>query len=188
MTAGIVLVGSTLFAAEARAGCIVPGGRTPAPQPGRLPVPGARPIAFADGDSRESDQSVVGMWHAVFTTSTGDPYDEVFQQFGSDGMENIISNGLPPIMGNTCIGVFKQVGTRTYKLLHTTWNWDDKNTNPVWGVPGLFAGTFLMEVVLRVSRDGKTYEGRFVARNFDPNNQQLDETTGTVRGERITVD
>ena len=48
--------------------------------------------------------SVIGMWHAVFRLgdASGPVYDEVFEQFHSDGTELIISSGLPPALGNVC--------------------------------------------------------------------------------------
>jgi hypothetical protein len=73
----------------------------------------------------------------------------------------------------------------------TTWNWSPGN-NDFFGkdVPGVFAGRFEMVVVLRVSRDGNSYTGNFVARNFDTHDVPIPslDAHGTVRGTRITVD
>jgi hypothetical protein len=63
------------------------------------------PMAMADND--KADNSVVGMWHAVFRIgdANGPVFDETLQQFHSDGTEGLISNGFPPALGNVCIGV-----------------------------------------------------------------------------------
>lgn len=181
-----VLACSTVYAIEASAACFAGNGKGPIKPEGQVGGH-LRPIAFGDSDSQEP---VVGLWHAVFTAG-GAVYDDTFQQFGSDGMENIVSSGLPPVLGNVCVGVWKQVGYRTYKLRHTTWNWSPGN-NDFFGndVPGVFAGRFEMVVVLRVSRDANSYTGNFVVRNFDTNDVPIPslDAQGTVRGTRITVD
>jgi hypothetical protein len=189
IAAAAVLAWCTVFATEASAACFAADGKGPSNAPTAQPGGHARPIAFGDADSQEP---VVGMWHSVFRLGA-DPnglvYDETFQQFGSDGMENIISNGLPPILGNVCIGVWKQVGLRTYRLRHMTWNWGPE-TNDYFPVPGKFAGQFVMLVTLTVSRDGKSYRGTWAAKNFDTFGNPLPafDADGVVRATRITVD
>ena len=183
IAAAAVLAWGTVFATDASAACLTgdpKGSKAPNVQPGVRAVP----IAYGDSDS----QAVVGMWQAVFT-SGGKPYDEVFQKFGSDGLENIISNGLPPAVGNVCAGVWKYVGGRTFKLLHKTWNWSPE-INGDWAVPGVFAGTFTMQVTLRVRSDGRSYSGTWVARSVDPAGNPIPslDADGVVTGRRITVD
>lgn len=103
----------TVFATEAGAACFAANGKGPSFAP-KLQLGGhTRPVALIDADSQPS---VVGMWHAVFRVGAdpnGAVYDDTFQQFGSDGMENIVSSGLPPVLGNVCVGVWKQVGPWT---------------------------------------------------------------------------
>jgi hypothetical protein len=85
-------------------------------------------------------------------------YDQAFQQFHAGGTEMMLSRGVPPVLGNVCVGVWKQVGARTFKLKHMSWN-----RNP----DGSFAGTFEMEVTLRLDRRTSNYSGTWVAENFD---------------------
>lgn len=134
--------------------------------------------------------SVVGMWQAVLRIgdSSGPVYDEVFQQFHSDGTEMIVSNGLPPALGNVCVGVWKRTGPGTYKLNHMTWNWlpDD---GP-FGVPGTFAGHFELQVRLRLNDSGNAYRGTWKATNYDTDGNHIPalDAEGVVTGKRITVD
>src|SRR5262245_30898774 len=146
------------------------------------------PMAMANND--EADNSVVGMWHTVFRIgdANGPVFDETFQQFHSDGTEGLISNGLPPALGNVCIGVWKQVGPRAYKLRHMTWNWSPSDGG--FGVPGSFAGRFEMMVRLTVDRQRTSFSGTWAAKNFDVSGNHIPEldAEGVVRATRITVD
>lgn len=134
--------------------------------------------------------SVVGMWHAILRIgdSSGPVYDEVFQQFHSDGTEMIVSNGLPPALGNVCIGVWKRTESGAYKLSHMTWNWSPEDGG--FGVPGTFAGHFELKVRLRLNDSGNGYRGTWRAKNFDAAGNHLPEldAEGVVTGKRITVD
>lgn len=138
----------------------------------------------------DSAASVIGMWHAVFRLgdASGPVYDEVFEQFHSDGTELIISSGLPPALGNVCVGVWKRVAARTYKLRHMTWNWAPPDNG--FGVPGTFAGHFELEVTLRLDAHGQHFNGTFSARNFDTEGEHIPglDAQGVVNGVRITVD
>lgn len=142
-------------------------------------------------DNRLGYGSIVGMWHVVLNLedANGPVYDEVFEHFHSDGTELLISNGLPPALGNICIGVWRQVGHRTYTLRHTTWNWSP-DINPAFGVPGTFAGHFVLHMRLRVDERGKTYSGTWVAQNFDPDGNHIEglDAQGVVTGTRILPD
>ena len=72
-----------------------------------------------------NNSSIVGLWHTTFV-SGGLVWDEAFEQWHSDGTELAIDNAVPPLLGNVCVGVYKQSGPRTFKLRHVTWNWDPK--------------------------------------------------------------
>ena len=147
------------------------------------------PMAMADND--KADNSVVGMWRAVFRIGNADGpvFDETFQQFHSDGTEGMISNGFPPALGNVCLGVWKRVGSREYKLRHMTWNWSS-TFNDFFGVPGSFAGRFEMVVNLSVDPHGTSFSGTWAAKNFDVSDNHIPEldAEGVVRATRITVD
>jgi len=140
--------------------------------------------------SGDATRSVVGMWQAVLRIgdSSGPVYDEVFQQFHSDGTEMIVSNGLPPALGNVCIGVWKRTGAATYKLSHMTWNWLPDEGG--FGVPGTFAGHFELQVRLRLNDNGNAYRGTWKATNYDTDGNHIPalDAEGVVTGKRITVD
>jgi hypothetical protein len=140
-------------------------------------------------DNHGSKSSVVGMWLGVLKIGRNGPvFDEVFQQFHSDGTENIISNGLPPALGNTCSGLWERVGSRTYKLKHFAWNWS-QDLNPAFEVQGTFAGHFELEMTLHVDERGKTYKGTWSAKNFDPSGNHIAslDASGVVHATRITL-
>ena len=143
-----------------------------------------------DDDDHRHRAAIVGLWNTEFLLGDGpDVYDQTFQQFHSDGLDLIVSNGVPPPMGNVCVGVWKHVGPRTIKLLHTTWNWDP--TQPLLPLPSAqFAGTFVMEVTLVVAENGRTFRGKWSAASYDPSGVLVpgSEAAGVVRSTRISVD
>jgi len=126
--------------------------------------------------------SIVGLWHTSFT-SGGAPWDEAFEQWHSDGTELAVDNAVPPLLGNVCVGVYKQTGPRTYSLRHVTWNWDPSKASP-------FAGTFLLLMTVTVDKDGNTFSGTFVSDSYDVFGAVIPDLhfEGTVSSERITVD
>jgi hypothetical protein len=143
------------------------------------------------GDRSDHRAAVVGMWHVVLQLGdeSGPVYDEVLEHFHSDGTELLISNGIPPALGNICIGVWRQVSHRTYTLKHMTWNWSP-DFNADFGVPGTFAGHFELHMRFRVDERGKTYSGTWVAQNFDESGNHIPEldAEGVVKGMRISPD
>ena len=162
-----------------------------------MTVPTSSALADSYGDShgdwrdRSDHRSVVGMWRVVLLLDdeNGPVYDEVFEHFYSDGNELLISNGIPPALGNICIGVWRQIGHRTYTLRHMTWNWSP-DPNDAFGVPGTFAGHFELHMKLRVDERGKTYSGTWVAQNFDESGNHIPalDAEGVVQGTRILPD
>ena len=176
-TVTLSLVGLvTAFAGNAQASCFADGPR----------LSGA-PIQFSSAaaahgadDNDQGGGSIAGLYRTQFLIGEGpDLYDESFQQFHSDGTEMMLSRGLPPVLGNVCVGTWIRTGPRTFKLKHVAWNW-----NP----DGSFAGTFVMEVTLRLSRSG--YTGAWKADNLDPSDVSIpgQQYEGVVRATRIEVD
>jgi hypothetical protein len=148
-------------------------------------------IAFSTGnavaDSGDAKASVVGMWHAVLRLGSNGPvYDEILEQFHADGTELLVSNGLPPALGNVCVGVWRQVGPRTYKLKHMTWNWSS-DQNEAFGVQGMFSGHFELEMTLRLDERGREFTGAWSARNFDTSGEHIPalDARGVVNATRI---
>jgi hypothetical protein len=134
------------------------------------------------GDNGNSNNSsIVGLWHTTFI-SGGSVWDEAFEQWHSDGTETALDNAVPPLLGNVCLGVYKQAGQRTYKLRHLAWNWDETGTK--------LAGSFLLLMTVTTDPHGDTFSGSFVADSFDTFGNKLDDlhAEGSVSGERINVD
>jgi hypothetical protein len=171
------------FASEANAACFTTGARSP------LAGPAARPAAFssaaAAAEEREPAElrdSIIGMWITDYLIGNGpDRYDQALQQFHSGGTETMLSNGLPPILGNVCVGVWKAVGPRTFRLRHMAWNWTNE---------GSLAGTFVMLVNVTLDRGGRTLSGTWTADSYDLDGNLIAElhAEGVMQSARVTVD
>jgi hypothetical protein len=169
------------FAGEAKAACVSKNAN-PGPSVGVPKIRfGAQVAATSSGAAAQSHSSIVGLWNVTFLLGDGpDVYDQGFQHWHSDGTELMVDNAVSPAFGNVCVGVWKQVGTRTYKLKHMTFNWDAQ---------GKVAGTFILEMTVRLDRRGNEYEGTYVTDSYDLSGNVVPElhAEGVVRGSRITV-
>lgn len=177
----LAVVCLTAFATDVAASCVTPnpaGKKTASAWKGasaRAVAPSFAPAASSVSDSSDS---IAGLWHAVFTID-GQIYDEGFDQWHSDGTEILNDNGVPPVMGNTCLGVWKQIGPRTYKLKHPVWNFDANGT---------LLGTIVIGEVVTLRRSGQEYRGTFTFDFYDKDGKQTDHVAGDLRATRITVD
>lgn len=162
----ILLFTATLPARAA--GCYGLGGRDSGV---RFPLP--------DNDGARGPDTIVGLWHTVYTTSSGAPFGVSLKEWHSDGteFENIDH---PAIVGNICFGVWKQLDLRTVRLHHTGWTFDD-NGNP--------SGSFTIDETDTLTPNGMSYNGSFTFKVFDTNGDYISgtETTGTIAASRITV-
>ena len=70
-----------------------------------------------------NNSSIVGLWYVNYS-SGGQPLYESFDQWHSDGTE-LENPNLAPATGPLCVGVWKQVGARTFRLHHVGWNFDN---------------------------------------------------------------
>ena len=134
-----------------------------------------------ENSNGNNNSSIVGLWHTTFTAG-GITWDEAFEQWHSDGTELAVDNAVPPLLGNVCVGIYKQTGPRTYSLRHVTWNWDPS------GAP--LAGSFLLLMTVTTDPQGNTFSGNFVSDSFDTSGNVIPElhAEGTVNATRITVD
>ena len=157
-------------AIEARAACMAPGAPKSSTLTGaaKLARPGTAPALAAAAQSVASNGGgpIVGQWQVVMTAFPGTNdefvFDFGFQQFHSDGTELMISGGVPPTIGNVCIGAWERDAGGVIRLRHMTWNWAG---NEVLG--DLPTGYFLLEVTLRTNSQGTAYSGTWTAASFD---------------------
>jgi hypothetical protein len=127
-------------------------------------------------DARDNKDSIVGLWHVIYTAD-GQTLYESFDQWHSDGTE-LENPNLPPATGPLCVGVWKQVGLRTFRLHHVGWNFD---------INGNSLGTFTLDESNTVDPHGRTYQGSFDLKFYDVNGNLVQEVTGTQTATRITV-
>jgi hypothetical protein len=135
----------------------------------------------AENTKDQEEVSIVGLWH-VFFVSGGQPFDEGFEVFHSDGTEVLNDNASPQppnSAGSVCLGVYKKIAPATYKLRHPFWNIDAN---------GNLAGSGVILETLTVDEDGDSYHGTFTFDLFNLSGNLILETTGELNAKRITVD
>jgi hypothetical protein len=179
----VVLFAPFAVAGEAWANCFPSGVRNPlaAGRPSFAAGAAAAAAAAAD-DDRGPATSPVGLWKMRYLIGTGpDLFDESFQQFHAGGTETMLSNILPPSLGNVCLGIWKQTGARTFKITHRGWNW-----NP----DGTLAGTFLLSGTMRLDRRGDSFSGTWVSDSLDTAGNVIPELhfEGIARAARVEFD
>ena len=145
----------------------------------KLPLVATANLAAVGGmPNSESRDSIVGLWHTMYTAGDS-PFAETFKQWHSDGteFENVNHN---PAIGSVCVGVWKQVGARTVHLHHLGF---------LFNADGTSAGTFVVEETDTLAAHGASYAGTFTFTTYDVNgNPTGTEVKGTVAATRITVD
>jgi len=190
LIAGLTAIVFVVAAGEASATCFAPRTSSVGVQPGSA----FAPLAAAVGSSSASTQGsgpIVGLWRSLYTLDdTAIVYDETFQQFHADGTELMVSGGVPPTIGNVCVGVWERGSGGQISLRHVTWNW---NGDEILGDPP--TGYFLLEVTLRTNEAGNGFSGTWRAASYDldavPGSdppQPGSEAQGIVRAVRIEVD
>ena len=129
--------------------------------------------------------SIVGLWHAVFTTTSNDVgippgavVDNAYVTWHSDGTE-LMNSSRPPMTGSFCMGVWTQVHPRNYRLKHIALAWNDAGTQ--------FVGPVLVHADVTLSPKDDSYEGTF---SFDQyaadGTTRLAHIEGTLAATRIT--
>ena len=144
----------------------------------------AQPTAFVSELISPNDLplSIVGLWAITyFAGHTSTVWDQGFEQWHSDGTELNNDNAVPPSLGNVCVGVYKQIGPRSFKLRHLTWNFD---------ASGTLTGTFQLLQTVTVSPNGKIFTGTYTADSFDLYGNVIPSAhaDGVLSATRITVD
>src|SRR5262245_55261834 len=197
--ASVVLFG--VSASSARAGCADPatvGAAAP-----RIPwaaasgfTAGSNSFSSSEGEIRGTGNAIVGMWQFTCTSKDnpppfhdGDPLDLGYAQWHSDGTE-IMNSSRDPATGNFCLGVWKNVGDRTYKLNHFALSWDNTGTfcTPKPGAPSCFVGVTNIREQVTINPQGTRYTGSVTITQYTPDGQVMFELHGTVEAHRINPD
>ena len=153
---------------------------------------GAMPRATTINDNLESNQSIVGMWHVLFTANTmnGAPIpdtviDNALSVWHNDHTE-IMNSVRPPQDGNFCLGVWKQTGKSQFYLNHFAWyaNQFPNNTNNGIGDP---VGPTRFTENVTVASDGNHFTGTFTLTAYDTQGNKTISFTGALSGTRITT-
>lgn len=136
-TATVTFTGLILATGQAMAGCGM----------GQMGAAGAKPMIYRSGGGgglvRTAflepyvSSAITGLWRFTFTAKgdvgtgapanalplpDGAPVDAGFVVWHDDGTE-LMNSGRAPSSGSFCMGVWKQVGRRTYRLNHWALSW-----------------------------------------------------------------
>jgi len=146
-----------------------------------------KPLTRQNSDQSSADNAgdesvaITGLWHVIFLAG-GQTFDEGIDLWTSDGTE-ILNDIAPPQpangSGTICLGVFKIVGPRTYKLRHPGFM-IDASGNP--------AGTVLLLEQVTLAPTGNSYTGSFTYTTYDLGGKITFQTSGEIKAQRVTVD
>jgi hypothetical protein len=150
--------------------------------------------------------AIVGLWAfkytsvgnmAIYMIPDGATVDNGTTGWFADGNEITFSGMRNPIVGATCIGVWKQTGERTYVLNHIGLSWNPLASsiapagpgNPGGG-PGAPGGPAFIKQSVTLSKDGQSYTGHFAITQLMPDGKTPvapEPIRGTITATRITV-
>ena len=123
-----------------------------------------------------STASILGLWK--FVLYAGAELNDVgFEQFSAGGTELANDAGAFNAGNNFCIGAWKQVGPRSYDLVHPFVLFDGLNA----------IGVSIEKAHFLVSRDGNRFTGTWTQDNYDLSGTLIPGThfDGTMSGTRI---
>ena len=132
----------------------------------------------------EFEEPIVGFWKVTFTAEGNDGIpdgtviDSAYVQWHGDGTE-IMNSARPPATQSFCLGVWKSIGERRYRLNHFAISWD-QNGN-------LMGPANIRETVVLDERN-EGFKGTFTIDQFDQAGNTLAHVSGVLTGKRITVD
>jgi hypothetical protein len=123
--------------------------------------------------------SIVGLWHIEFLV--GDAViQEAFQLWNLGGTE-VHNPRVDPRSGNVCLGVWRELGRRTFKLTHRVWAYD---------ITGDSQGVLHLSQTVTLDHSGNTFRsGSFTLDLYDLSGNFVTQlAAGTVTGERIPAE
>lgn len=205
----------TGLAQPASAGCLdVPGIKIPTSELQSLSPFGSAHFMKADYRQVSDDEygpsffraPIVGLWAFKYTskgnTALGIPdgalVDGGNSAWFADGNEITFSGVRNPVVGASCIGIWKQTGERTYVLNHIGLSWNPlaPSTAPAGpgnpgGGPGAVGGPAFIKQYVTLSRDGQSYTGTFSIDQLMPDGKTPAlpaPIKGTITATRVTID
>jgi hypothetical protein len=141
------------------------------------------PAVYHDGDTtagtfvRVHDfdpASIVGLWEFKWS---GFATDWGTQAWHSDGTELSFSTGQNPATGDTCQGVWQQIGPRTYTLNHIAMGWAAPGASPLQGAQFLRVH---LHMIVTLAPSGKTFSGKYTAAVYlESQSDPFDENPNT---------
>lgn len=142
-----------------------------------------KPAAFVE--VAEGNAVITGLWNIAFTAKgnanipDGAPIDAGYATWHADGTE-IMNSGRPPMTGSFCVGAWKAVGHRTFKLNHVALSWDPSGTT--------FVGPANIRQRVTVDSTGNNYSGTFTLTRYDTNGNVIVQILGVISAQRVTPD
>jgi hypothetical protein len=189
-----------LLTGQAHAACATP--KLQPATPGKVLDYNLAPAVYHTGDTTAGTfvrvldfdrPAIVGLWQfkwSGFSTDWGT------QAWHSDGTELTFSTGQNPATGDTCQGVWQQIGPRTYTLNHVAMGWEAPGASPLQGAQFLRVH---LHFIVTVDPSGNAFSGKYTAAvylesesdPFDENpntNPPIATGTGGVTATRLTPD
>ena len=141
----------------------------------------SQPMQRGSGSSPDNavNSSIVGLWHIEFLV--GDTViQEAFQLWNLGGTE-VHNPRVDPRGGSVCLGVWREVGRRTFKLTHRVWAYD---------TTGDSQGVLHLSQTVTLDHTCNTFDsGSFTIDLYDLSGNFVTQiATGTVTGERIAAE
>jgi hypothetical protein len=131
------------------------------------------------GARNGSAATILGFWKLV-AYSGGELNDVGFEQFSAGGTELVNDVGAFNAGNNFCIGAWKQVGPRSYDVVHPFFLFDGSNA----------IGVSIERAHFLVSQDGNRFAGTWTQDNYDLSGNLVPgfHYDGTMVGTRIAPD
>jgi len=123
------------------------------------------------------EATAVGLWQSTFAGTDGSTFVG-FETIYADGNELLIDNSAPAT-DNVCSGVWEQIGPRTYKINHPSWDFD---------LSGNLIGVVVLIETITIDERGNKFKGTETVTVYDPTvSTIIYQVSGTLTGARITA-
>jgi hypothetical protein len=128
---------------------------------------------------KSSSVSILGLWKMVLFAGA-ELNDVGFEQFSAGGTELVNDAGRFNAGNNFCVGAWKQVGPRSYDIVHPFFLFDGNNA----------IGVSIERAHFLVSQDGNRFTGTWTQDNYDLSGTLIpgNHFDGTMVGTRIAPD